>query len=245
MKTRSTFVAAGLAFAATGCLPYPLQSPRVEPGVSLGEGVGFRVMARDTVGNPGSRPGAFLLPEFTISPSVGFGHTDGSGPAFRVGGVIGIPGPVDGDVYLQLPRVGHLITGVGALSAPLSTSDSIRFSSASPYATIGWERQDGTMLYGSFGVLPIHRETRPESTVTTRVIVIGFQRRRSGAEGQSASSRAFLALFHGNRNVERVSVFSNEQTPLRSLLVAGFSFDVARPWSWFSGPNRIPTRRPC
>ncbi len=236
-------MAAVLALAATACLPYPVGSPRVEPGVTFGGGMGLHGFLLDTTGRSGSRPRAALLPELTFSPSLGFARADGSGPAFRAGGTIGFPGPWEGDVYAQFPRVGPLITGVGALSTPLSTSDSTRFSSASPYAMIGWERQDGTMLYGSFGVLPIHRQTRPESIVTTRVIVIGFQRRQVGNEGQSASRRAFLALFYGNRNVERVSVFGAPAS-LRTLFVVGLSFDVARPWSWFSEPNRLPARRP-
>jgi hypothetical protein len=205
--------------------------------------MGLRGFLLDTTGRSGSRPGAALLPEFPLSPSVGFARADGTAPAFRAGGTIGIPGPWEGDVYAQLPRVGPLITGVGALTTPLPTSDSTRFSTASPYAMIGWEKNDETMLYGSVGILPIHRKTRPESTVTAGVIVIGFQRRQVGHEGQSASRRAFLALFYGNQNLERVSAFG-APVSLRTLFVAGLSLDVARPWSWFSEPNRLPTRRP-
>jgi hypothetical protein len=256
VKTRSTFVfrvmnrqriiraatplvAAGLTFAATGCLPYPLQSPRVEPGVTLGGGMGIRPFAPDSAWPNGSR-GTFFLPEVTFSPSVGFARADGTGPAFRAGGTFGLPGPFEGDVYGQLPPVGPFIAGVGALFVPLPTAENGRLSAASPYAMIGWQPQDETMFYGSIATLSIHRPTSPESTVTVRVIVIGFQHRQARDPGKgSMSRRAFVALFRGNRRVESVNnILDGGSTQVHSLFVAGFSFDVARPWSWFSGPSR-------
>jgi hypothetical protein len=232
-----------LSVAATGCLPYPLQSPRVEPGATLGLVTGLRVFARDTTLADGTRLGPVPFPELVLSPSLGFAHADGTGPAFRVGGTIGF-GPWEGDAYFQLPRIGPLVAGAGALEPLVRTTDGGRIHGASPYAMIGWQVQNETMLYGSLSGLSIHHPTSPrpaapDTAVSVRVIMIGLQHTRVRAAGEGSTSwRAFLALFHGNKDVESGPTFF-EPSPLRSLFVAGVSFDATR----LFGQPGVPRRR--
>jgi hypothetical protein len=236
-------VAAVIAVGVTGCLPYPIETPRVEPGVTLGIGAGGRVLVADSVKGTAPGGGLSVYPEFTFSSSVGFAHADGTGPAFRIGGTLGLPGPIEGDAFVQFPRVGPIIAGVGGL-LPAFGSSQDRLTGAIPYGTVGWEMSGGSMLYGSLAALSIHHLTSPESTLTAEAIVVGYQHTeiRDSTKG-SDSWRAFVAIFHGNRGFESNDGLVGPTGAFHSLVVAGVVVDIARPFSVFNRP-RVPRRRP-
>jgi hypothetical protein len=233
-----------LSFLTTGCLPYPTQSPRVEQGFGFGGSVALRPIVDDS---PAVRSPS-VVPEVGLALSTGFARTDGKGPAFRLTSMFGVPDILGADIYGQLPRVGPLIGGVGAMIGPPHRSDqSTPNWVASPYAMLGWERADGRMFYGSVAAYSSHRATRPESTATGHAIVIGVQNRGLDRRYQRwpAMQRFFFALYVNNHKTESITpLFSDGGlVELRSICIVGMSVDVSRPWDSFEEPSR-PRRRP-
>ena len=244
------------AFMAAGCMPYPIQSPRVEPGVTLGVVAGVRALVRDSSFNGDSPRKTLFWPEAALSPSIGFARDDGKGPALRATGTIGLPGPWGADVYAQLPPVGSLIGGAGTLLNSIATANEWRLSKLSPYAMLGWQWANGTTLYASAAMLSAHGPVlQPDSTsssgftrvtghVTSQVMSIALQQRFAEPFGMgSTTRRVFVAVYRGNRGIESIGGFDGGSVPLRSTVVAGYSFDGTRPWSWFSQSDS-PRRRP-
>jgi hypothetical protein len=244
-------VAAVGAIALTGCLPYPVQSPRVEPGISLSAVLGVRVLDSDpdSLTETQSRGGTSLFPEAAFGASVGVGRSDGKGGALRVGGVMGFPGPWGADAYAQLPRVGPIVGGAGALVAPELASNNRKLSVALPYVALGWQLSDESMLYGSMTIIHSHQThsqyqpNAPDTTRSGQAIVIGFQNRRAlELRDGSASRRIFLAVFRGDRDVGSTrGPFGGPQ--ISSLAMIGASFDATWPWKWFNEPTSPRRRR--
>src|SRR5438093_13491925 len=111
MRRPSRVFAALAAVATTGCLPYPIHSPRVEQGLALGGVVGFRAFLLDTVNGltsqpRPSQPRPSLVPEVGLTASAGLARASGTGPAFRISGAFGFPNIMAADVYAQLPHLG-------------------------------------------------------------------------------------------------------------------------------------------
>jgi hypothetical protein len=233
-----------VAASLSGCLPYPVHSPRVDPGLSVGGVVGMRAVRRGDAGASRSAMSPSVEPEVALAVSAGVGRSDGTSPALRIGGTFGFPGPMEGDAYAQLPRVGPIIGGAGVLFGVTGSSTDRRYASALPYGSLGWQLDTASMLYGSVTFIQSHRKTAPDSTISAQAIVLGYERRRSLPYGRgSGSTRVFVAAFRANHDLESTPVlFGSGPTPMQSLFVVGVSFDAVLPWN--NRPIGPPGRRP-
>jgi hypothetical protein len=221
---RSTLAVTLTLLCAIGCLPVPMQSPRVEPGRSEGFTVFARAILdeRDSLTASGritNTGPTQVYPDVGAFASWGFARADGRGPAGRVTGFVSAATGMTGDVYLQAPRVGGFSGGVGAMLVRHSPI------AGSPYLAAGWRTPSGKELSIAHAIVRSKFEERSVNRATVTTLAWAYPFAPVDSTGRARRVRFLAALFRDNRHAGRGST---SEGGLRSIATFGVVTEIPR-----------------